>query len=182
MNRNLAFPLAALLALLAAGCVQQASAPAPATAPVTTPRPAPAPTASPITAPANWIDAPQTPGDWHHRILNGQSTALFNDPGGAVRVMLACDLGRGTVSLGRAAEAPGAVPMRIYTEARNASLSAQPHAGTVPMVVAALPARDPLLDAIAFSRGRFAVEVAGLQTLYLPSWPEITRVIEDCRP
>ena len=72
--------------------------------------------------------------------------------------------------------------MRMYTEARDASLSAQPQAGTVPMVVAALPARDPLLDAIAFSRGRFAVEVAGLQTLYLPSWPEITRVIEDCRP
>ena len=46
---------------------------------------------------------------------------------------------------------------------------------------AGLPARDPLLDAMAFSKGRFAVEVAGLPTLYLPSWIEVSRVIEDCR-
>jgi len=44
-----------------------------------------------------------------------------------------------------------------------------------------LSARDPLLDAIAFSRGRFALEAAGLETLYLPAWPELSRVIEDCR-
>ena len=25
------------------------------------------------------------------------------------------------------------------------------------------------------------VESAGLQTLYIPSYPEVTRVIEDCR-
>ena len=49
------------------------------------------------------------------------------------------------------------------------------------MVTAELPARDPALDAIAFSRGRFALETAGLATLYLPSWPEISRVVEDCR-
>jgi hypothetical protein len=44
-----------------------------------------------------------------------------------------------------------------------------------------LPARDALLDAIAFSRGRFALEAAGLETLYLPSYPEISRVVQDCR-
>ena len=44
-----------------------------------------------------------------------------------------------------------------------------------------MPARDPLLDAMAFSKGRFALEVAGLPTLYVPSYPEVTRVIEDCR-
>jgi hypothetical protein len=44
-----------------------------------------------------------------------------------------------------------------------------------------LQASDPFLDAIAFSKGRFAVEVPGAPTLYIPSYPEITRVIEDCR-
>lgn len=39
---------------------------------------------------------------------------------------------------------------------------------------------DPLLDAMAFSRGRFALESSS-GALYLPSYPEITRVIEDCR-
>jgi len=34
---------------------------------------------------------------------------------------------------------------------------------------------------MAFSRGRFALETAGQETLYLPSWPEISRVVEDCR-
>jgi hypothetical protein len=48
-------------------------------------------------------------------------------------------------------------------------------------LVVVLTARDPLLDAMAFSRGRFALEAAGLETLYLPAWPELSRVIEDCR-
>jgi hypothetical protein len=34
---------------------------------------------------------------------------------------------------------------------------------------------------MAFSRGRFAIETAGLPTLYVPSWPEVSRVVEDCR-
>ena len=46
---------------------------------------------------------------------------------------------------------------------------------------ASVPARDPLLDAMAFSRGRFAVEVSGGPTLVVPAYPEVTRVIEDCR-
>ena len=41
--------------------------------------------------------------------------------------------------------------------------------------------RDPLLDAMAFSRGRFMVEMGGAQTLVLPAWSELGRVIEDCR-
>jgi hypothetical protein len=45
-----------------------------------------------------------------------------------------------------------------------------------------LAATDPLLDAIAFSRGRFAVEAPGLPTLILPTWPEPARVVEECRP
>ncbi len=54
-------------------------------------------------------------------------------------------------------------------------------AGPVPAIAARVAANDPLLDAMAFSKGRFAVEVAGLPTLYVPSYPEVTRVIEDCR-
>jgi hypothetical protein len=53
--------------------------------------------------------------------------------------------------------------------------------GLVGWVTAWIAPRDPLLDAMAFSRGRFRVEVAKLPPLYLPSWPEVSRVIEDCR-
>ena len=40
---------------------------------------------------------------------------------------------------------------------------------------------DPLLDAIAFSRGRFVIEQTGQPPLVLPPHAEIGRVIEDCR-
>jgi hypothetical protein len=43
-----------------------------------------------------------------------------------------------------------------------------------------LLANDPLLDAIAFSRGRFLVSEGGA-TLAIPTWPEAARSIEDCR-
>jgi hypothetical protein len=46
--------------------------------------------------------------------------------------------------------------------------------------IVSLGARDPLLDAMAFSRGA-AVEVAGLPALVLPADPAISRVVEDCR-
>jgi hypothetical protein len=44
-----------------------------------------------------------------------------------------------------------------------------------------LAASDPLLDAIAFSRGRFLVSVGGGSPIAVPSWPEAARSIEDCR-
>jgi hypothetical protein len=52
---------------------------------------------------------------------------------------------------------------------------------TLPHTVAIRAAGDGALDQIAFSRGRFAVEAPGLASLIVPAWPEVTRVIEDCR-
>jgi hypothetical protein len=34
---------------------------------------------------------------------------------------------------------------------------------------------------MAFSRGRFLVTVEGGASLVVPAWPELARVIEDCR-
>lgn len=39
---------------------------------------------------------------------------------------------------------------------------------------------DPLLDAIAFSRGRIAVGLPGTSAIVLPAWAEPARVVEDC--
>jgi hypothetical protein len=46
---------------------------------------------------------------------------------------------------------------------------------------AEIAAADPILDAIAFSRGRFAVNAAGVPSLVLPPWADVARVVEDCR-
>jgi hypothetical protein len=48
-------------------------------------------------------------------------------------------------------------------------------------IYVALPVRDAFLDDVAFSRGRFTVMVPGTAMLVIPSWPEPSRVIEDCR-
>jgi hypothetical protein len=77
----------------------------------------------------------------------------------------------------------GADPTAMSVTTTNGSqpLSARPAGGATSMLIVSIPARDPLLDAIVFSRGRFAVETRGMAPLYLPSWPEVARVVEDCR-
>ena len=52
---------------------------------------------------------------------------------------------------------------------------------TVTMPLPSSTGSVSLLDAMAFSSGRFAVDLPGRSVLYLPSWPEVSRVIEDCR-
>lgn len=71
--------------------------------------------------------------------------------------------------------------MTIVTTSDTRPLSADPAPQGQPQLIATLAANDALLDSMAFSRGRFAVEVNGLPTLYLPAWAEVGRVIEDCR-
>ena len=48
-------------------------------------------------------------------------------------------------------------------------------------VIAQVGASDALLDAMAFSRGRFAVSMPGSPALVLPVGAEVDHVVEDCR-
>ncbi|GGC10148.1 hypothetical protein GCM10011494_31010 [Novosphingobium endophyticum] len=168
----LALPLAAG-AMLLASCVPQVSEPPPrqAPTPATAPVPAPAPVAKPA---ADWRDAPITPGDWQWGVTGLVSTANF----AAGQFIMRCAREQGAVSLMRSGSASAPVTITIRTESGARALTAVPVAGGMAVSV---PARDPLLDAIALSRGRFAVEAAGTPPLYIPSWTEISRVIEDCR-
>jgi hypothetical protein len=101
--------------------------------------------------------------------------ASFGQASGAPLFEMVCE-GSGQVLLLR--QGNGGAAMRIMAETTERTLPATAREGAM---AATLPARDTLLDAMAFSKGRFAVEVAGLPTLFLPAWPEVTRVIEDCR-
>jgi hypothetical protein len=38
-----------------------------------------------------------------------------------------------------------------------------------------------MLDAIAYTRGRFIVRLSGMEGIALPFEPEVARSIEDCR-
>lgn len=110
-------------------------------------------------------------------MAGGQSVATFANG----LLQLRCDRANGTIVLDRRGNASGTVPIRITTAATTRTLTGTGVGGPSPAIRISLPARDPLLDAMAFSRGRFALDTAGLQTLYVPSWPEVSRVIEDCR-
>lgn len=150
----------------------------PPAAPPPAPRPAPAP---PVPRPQpqafkDWRDAPQTVGDWRYE----GSVARFG-PGNATLFALACDRPAATMRLIRTGTSTVSLPMTVVTTSDTRPLSADPAPQGQPQLIATLGARDPLLNSMAFSRGRFAVEVNGLPTLYLPAWAEVGRVIEDCR-
>jgi hypothetical protein len=157
----------AALALLSA-CVPRPSAPEPAPPPP----PAPAPPAEPAPPPpAEWEDAPATPGDWR---LSGSSAAF--GPAQGAQFVLRCEDGRQVGLVRTDARSGTALIIRTTYGARALPASVQSEGLT-----ARLAASDPLLDSIAFSRGRFAVEAEGVPRLVLPAWPEPARVVEDCR-
>lgn len=147
--------------------------------------PAPRPSAPPAPPPPqrevlDWRDAPITPGDWTWTEEPGGSVARF--AGGALE--LRCVRTSGTVTLRRAGAVSASgtnAPVTVATQSVARTINATVEAGASTGVSASIPARDNLLDAMAFSRGRFAVDVAGLPTLYVPSWPEVSRLVEDCR-
>ena len=162
------------LAAVTSACSQRVIPPP---TPAATPRPTPAPTPPPQQRPtsSDWRDAPITPGNWTWGTESGQSVARF--AGG--QLVLRCDRAAATITLQRAGTASGPEPMTVTTSAGFRTVSATSLAGGG--IGVALPVRDPLLDMIAFSRGRFVVEVPNQAPLYVPSWPEVSRVIEDCR-
>ena len=109
-----------------------------------------------------------TPGEWRYVATATGSQALFGNA-----LELRCDRATRRVQLRRIAAGvalPIAAPMSIATDTAERTISADGW----------LDARDPLLDAIAFSRGRFVV-VGGGERLILPSFPEAARSIQDCR-
>ncbi|RIV78209.1 hypothetical protein [Pelagerythrobacter aerophilus] len=180
MNYRCALAVATTCLALAS-CITPAPEPAP---PAPAPEPvAPAPAPLPVTQPTydNWMDAPATPGDWYFRSTSGGSQAVFGPANSEAIFALTCNRAERTIAMTRAGSAAGATAMHIRTETRERAVPAQQAGTQLPMLAATLPAADPLLEAMAFSKGRFAVETQGLATLYIPSWPEVTRVIEDCR-
>ena len=166
-KRRVALALTALVFVSA--CATRRPAPPPPPPP---PPPAPVPAPRPAPAPSlGWQDSALTPGDWAYR----DGAAEYAGPEGPL-FRIACEPGA-RMALLRVAPLP-ADALTVRTTLLERSLAATP---TAQGVVARLPAGDPLLDAMAFSRGRIAVEAGTAPALILPSWPEIGRVVEDCR-
>jgi hypothetical protein len=124
------------------------------------PRQAPPPPPQPV---VGWEDMALTPGEWTYREEGPRASY------GPFTVR--CERAGRRIVLSRAG-ATGALVIRTSFGARTLSAGAS---GAV------LPASDPFLDQILFSRGRFAVEAEGQARLIVPTWPEPARVVDECR-
>jgi hypothetical protein len=137
---------------------------------------------TPTAAGTSWMDIPATVGEWSFTAFPFGSQAIFRGPAGMETALsLSCNAQSRQVTLLRLGRSDRPLSIRVLTETANRSGFAEPVAEQFQGVVLRLDPNDPLLDAMALSKGRFAVEVEGETPLYLPSHAEVSRVIEDCR-
>ena len=107
---------------------------------------------------------PLASGQWSYIATATGSTATY-----ATHIELRCNRANRTVTIVRPGATPASLTIATYSLTRTL-----PASGT-------LLATDPLLDAIALSRGRFIVSGGIGPAVAVPSWPEAARSIEDCR-
>ena len=118
-------------------------------------------------------------GVWSYRAIAGGSEADFIDSAATVRLILRCDQAARTVSIVRTGVPAAAPVLSIWTSSLARSVPSSFLA--TKELTATLAATDPLLDSIAFSRGRFATAASGAPIATVPATAEPARVIEDCR-
>jgi hypothetical protein len=118
-------------------------------------------------------------GTWSYAAATDGSEATFRSASALPQLTIRCARARRVVTIAKPA-GTAAPFLLVWTssQARSYPASFDAAAGRVSVQVTAF---DSLLDAIAFSRGRFGVSVTGSPVLVLPAWPEVARVIDDCR-
>jgi hypothetical protein len=159
----------------------------PAIIPQSAPRPQAAPPIKqaplPVSRPAGeWTDWPIAQGSWVYRADDRGSIALFGLEQGDAMVTIRCDRARGRIYLARAdAAGTGGGAMTVRTSSALKTLNASPTGGTPAYIAAEIMPADPFLDAIIYTRGRIALQGNNQQSIAIPVWSEIAKVVEDCR-
>ena len=150
----------------------------------------PAPSAPPVAKPAAavpaapaWEQMAVSPGTWAYRPDPQWPVALFGQPGAQASFAVRCDRALRRILLQRAVRQPFdvAAQMTIRSTTAEVSYPTSVLAWAPTYLTVEIAASEPLLDAMAISRGRILISVSGQTPLVLPSWVELTRVIEDCR-
>jgi hypothetical protein len=130
-------------------------------------------------AAGDWRTGPLTAGSWAYRTAVDGSEAVFTDARVTPRITVKCSRAARVVTLTLASPVPGSAITLATTDTQRvlpASFNAQSS-----QIIAQIAGNDAVLDALAFSRGRFALSVAGSAALVVPASPEVARSIEDCR-
>jgi len=171
--KRIAFFLVALVLPPLSACVAPPARPAgPLPRPTVAPPPPPRPAAAPV------VEGAVAPGVWTYAIDARGSRALFGETGRDALMLIRCDRAARRIYLSVPGGAAGMLALRATSTVK--SVPTRPTGSTPPYVAADLSPADPILDALAFSRGRFTVALDGRATT-VPAWPEFTRVVEDCR-
>lgn len=144
------------------------------------PSPTPTETSIPAISTAEWDALPMPSGDWSWRsdLGSGETFAEFTSDDGEALVGLACEPENQELMLSVANTSYQSDAIIVHTETQSRELYADASEG---WISSRILREDDLLDAMAFSRGRIAFEVEGDVAFAVPAYPEITRVIEDCR-
>lgn len=134
--------------------------------------------ATPPTAP-DFTYAIPIAGSWTLAPAPDGSAATFLNASAMPQLTIRCARATRRVLISK----PGsvAVPfLNVWTSTMTRRIPASFDPATARITIQ-IPAYDPLLDALAFSRGRVAIYVADKPALVVAAWPEVARVIEDCR-
>ena len=107
---------------------------------------------------------PLSPGQWSY-----VQNATGSDARYGSLFSMRCDRATRNIVVQRIGGAPAALTIATSSVSRTLPIGGR------------IAASDALLDAIAFSRGRFLVAGGAGPVLAVPSWPEAARSIEDCR-
>ncbi len=129
----------------------------------------------------NWIDWPITQGDWVYRQDERGSIALYGNADQDAILTLRCDKNQNILYLSRAGNPKTSAKMTIRTSHTLKSYTATALGDTPAYAAIAIKPDDRILDALVYTRGRFAIEVNGLLSVAIPSWAEIGHIVEDCR-
>jgi hypothetical protein len=117
-------------------------------------------------------------GSWTYAAGSDGSQATFYNSSGQPQLTIQCTRSTRRIALLKPGAAAPAI--WVWTSSQKKSLPASYDAASA-RVRAELQAFDPLLDAMAASRGRIGFSTSGLAALVVPPWAEIGRVVEDCR-
>ena len=131
------------------------------------------------TAVPDYSNARAVDGSWSYAATAGGAEATFRNGAGQPQLFLTCVRASRQIVVARPAAAAAAV-LQVWSSNASRNLTASFNPATR-RLSATLAASDSLLDALALSRGRIAVGVAGQPAIVAPAWGEISRVVEECR-
>jgi len=138
-----------------------------------------APAIAQTATPVDYSIATAVGGRWTYSQTAGGSSASFATTPGQPLLTLTCNRPLRRVAIARTATAIAPFLM-VWSSSMNRNVPAGFNPATQ-LLTAELSAYDKLLDALAFSRGRIVVAPSNGTALVVPAWPDIIRVIEDCR-